>query len=103
MKVAEVIEKVKSNKYWSIYEFEEDVTDVEPVERDLHIDRDRWFEISSAVYKCEDGFVMVGGVTTVYSEMMSYSDCMSECFAEECFPVQSIRYLTASEMEKKND
>ena len=103
MKVAEVIEKVKSKNYWSIYDFEEELTDIEPVERDLHIDRARWFETSSVVYKCEDGFVMVSGVTQTYSEMMDWSDCMCDCTAEECFPVQSIRYFTASEMGKKND
>ena len=102
MKVKEVIDAVNSNKYWSIYNFEEEFC-LKAVERDLHIDRDRWFELSSVVYECEDGFVMVSGVTTLYSEMMSWDDCDCPCIAEECFPVQSIRYLTASEMDKKND
>jgi len=92
MKVAEVIEKVKTNKYWSLYEFEEDF-DLEAVARDLNLDRLRWYEISTVVYKCEDGFVGVSGVSRTYSEMMDYRDCLCECTAEEFKPVQTINYV----------
>jgi hypothetical protein len=46
MKVAEVIEKVNSTKYWSLYSLEEDF-DLEAVARDLYVDKHRWYEIST--------------------------------------------------------
>lgn len=92
MKVAEVIEKVNTNKYWSLFEFEEDF-DLEAVARDLYIDRLRWFEISTVVYKCEDGFVGVCGVSQTYSEMMDYRDCDCECTAKEFKPIQTTIYV----------
>lgn len=92
MKVAEVIEKVNSTKYWSLYSFEEDF-DLEMVASGLYVDKLRWFETSTSVYKCEDGFVGVNGVTQTYSEMMDYSDCLCECFAEEFEPKQTITYV----------
>lgn len=92
MKVAEVIEKANSTKYWSLYDFEEDF-DLEAVARDLNLDRLRWFEISTVVYKCEDGFVGVSGVSHTYSEMMDYRDCDCECTAKEFKPVQTTIYV----------
>ena len=55
MKVSEVIDMCNSHNYWSFWEFEEDC-DAEAVVRDLNLDRMRWYEISTNVYKCEDGF-----------------------------------------------
>lgn len=92
MKVKEVIEKVNTNKYWSVFDFE-DAFDLKAVAHDLYIDKHRWFETSTSVYKCDDGFVGVNGVTQVYSEMMDYSDCLCECTAEEFKPVQTISYV----------
>ena len=91
MRVQEVIDAVNSNKYWSIYDFEEEFC-LKAVERDLHIERDRWFEVSTVVYRCEDGYVGVSGVTTLYSEMMSWDDCYCPCIAKEYRPVQTITY-----------
>lgn len=95
MKVKEVIEKVNANKYWSLYDFEESF-DLEAVARGLYVDKARWFEISTSVYKCDDGFVGVSGVTQTYSEMMDYSDCCCECIAEEFKPVQTVTYVPAN-------
>lgn len=92
MKVAEVIEKVNSTKYWSLYSFEEDF-DLEAVARDLYVDKHRWFETSTSVYKCEDGFVGVSGVAKTYSESMYYEDCLCECIVEEFEPKQTITYV----------
>lgn len=96
MKVAEVIEKVNTNKYWSLFEFEESF-DLEAVAHDLCVDKHRWFETSTTVYKCDDGFVGVNGVTQVYSEMMDYSDCYCECVAEEFKPVQTTTYVSCKQ------
>lgn len=91
MRVAEVIEKINNNKCWSLYEFEEDF-DLEAVAHGLYVDKCRWFETSTSVYKCEDGFVGVNGVTQTYSEMMDYRDCLCECTAKEFKPIQTITY-----------
>lgn len=92
MKVAEVIEKVNSKEYWSLYSFEEDF-DLEVVASGLYVDKHRWYEISTSVYKCEDGFVGVNGVTQTYSEMMIFKDCFCECHAEEFVPKQVTTYV----------
>lgn len=91
MKVAEVIEKVNSTKYWSLFDFEEDFN-LEIVASGLYIDKHRWYEISTTVYKC-DGFVGVSGVSQLYSESMDYESCFCECVAEEFKPVQTISYV----------
>lgn len=99
MKVNEVIDLCKSHNYWSFWEFEEDCN-AEAIVRDLNLDRMRWYEVSTNVYKCEDGFVGVTGVSNLYSEMMSWDDCDFKCEAEEYFPVQSIQYVPASKLNK---
>jgi hypothetical protein len=92
MKVAEVIEKVNNTKYWSLYSFEEDFN-LEVVASGLYVDKHRWYEISTSVYKCEDGFVGVSGVSQLYSESSDYEDCYYECIAEEFEPKQITTYV----------
>ena len=92
MKVAEVIEKVNNTKYWSLYSFEEDFY-LEMVAHGLYVDKHRLYEISASVYKCDDGFVGVSGVSQLYSESSDYEDCYCECFAEEFEPRQIITYV----------
>lgn len=92
MKVAEVINKVNSTIYWSLFSFEEDF-DLEIVASGLYVDKHRWYEISTSVYKCEDGFVGVNGVTQTYSENLSCEDILCKCFAEEFEPKQTIAYV----------
>jgi hypothetical protein len=98
MKVAEVIEKVKSTNYWSLYSFEEDFN-LEAVAHDLYVDKHRWFETSTTVYKCEDGYVGVSGISQLYSESMDYEDCYCECVAEEFEPKQVITYVPCKRNE----
>ena len=92
MKVTEVIEKCNSENIWSLWEFEEIFPDLKRVASDLDVDRHRWFELATNVYECEDGFVGVNGISEVFSEMMSYSDCDCPCTAAEYEAVQSITY-----------
>lgn len=98
MKVAEVIEKVKITDYWSIYDFDEGLTE-DVIEENINIKKHRWFETSCSIYKCEDGFIKVRGVSKIFGEDMGWEDCGFKCVAEECFPVPSVKYLTKSEME----
>lgn len=92
MKIAEVIEKVNNAKYQSLFDFKEDF-DLEIVASGLYVDKQRWYETSTEVYKCEDGFVGVSGVSQIYSDYMDFSDCECECFAEEFEPKQVITYV----------
>lgn len=62
MKVAEVIEKANNAKYRSLFDFEEDFS-LEIVASGLYVDKRRWYETSTEVYKCEDGFVGVTGIS----------------------------------------
>lgn len=92
MKVAEVIEKCNSESIWSLWEFEESFPDLKRVASDLNVERARWFEISTNVYECEDGFVGVNGVAELYSEMMSWDDCDCPCNAAEYEAIRTITY-----------
>jgi hypothetical protein len=92
MKVKEVIEKCSSENIWSLCEFEEEFSELKLVASNLNVDRYRWYEISTNVYECEDGFVGVSGVSQLYSEMMSYSDCMCECTAVEYESFTTVSY-----------
>lgn len=92
MKVAEVIEKCSSENLWSLCEFEEEFPDLKRVASDLYVERHRWFELATNVYECEDGFVGVNGISEVFSEMMSNSDCECQCFACEYEAYQVVSY-----------
>lgn len=65
---------------------------VEQIACNLNVDRHRWYEIITDIYKCEDGYVGVTGLGKMYSEMMAPSDCDVHCCASEYEPVQTITY-----------
>ena len=92
MKVKELVEKVNNAKYRSLFDFEEDFN-LEIVASELYVDKHRWYETSTTVYECEDGFVGVSGISQMYSDYMGYGDCECECFAEEFEPKQVITYV----------
>ena len=97
MKVQELINYVNESSFYSLWEFEESLTDkgfneLKKVDEGLKIDRHRWYEISTTVYKVEDGYVGVRGVTRLYSESMMFSDCDYLCEASEYEEVPTISY-----------
>jgi hypothetical protein len=93
MKVKEVIEKVSANEYWSLYEFEEEFN-LEVIDTCVKpIDYHRWYEVSTNVYRCEDGFVGVSGVVQLFSEQMCYEDCLYKCTAEEYKQILAPKYV----------
>ena len=97
MKVQELINYVDERNLYSLWDFEESLTDekfneLKKVAKGLEIDKHRWYEVSTTVYKVEDGYVGVRGVTHLYSEGMSYSDCDYLCEASEYEEVQTISY-----------
>ena len=97
MKVQELIDYVNSNEFYSVYEFENSLTDkqfkeLKTVSEDIDVDRHRWYEISTTVYKVEDGYVGIRGISQIYSEYMSDKDCDYLCEASEYEEVQTISY-----------
>ena len=97
MKVQELIDYVNSNRFYSLYEFEDSLTDrqskeLKIVPESIDVDRNRWYEVSTTIVKVEDGYVGVRGVTHLYSEGMTYSDCDYLCEASEYEEVQTISY-----------
>jgi hypothetical protein len=95
--VAELIESVNSDHFYCIQDFEENYQ-IECVASNLDVDTHRWYETSTSVYKCSDGYVGVNGVSQLFSENMSYSDVDCTCIAEEFVPVQSIVYKPKREI-----
>jgi hypothetical protein len=97
MKVKEVIEKVNTNEYWSIYEFEEEFN-LEVVDTCVGgIGYHLKYEEMTNVYKCDDGFVGVSGAVHLYDDNMEFSDCNHKCTAEEYKQILAPRYVPIRE------
>lgn len=95
MKVKEVIELINSEaELYSLGKAEDLLSEhnVEQVAYGLDIDKHWLYTIETEVYKCDDGFVGVTGLGTLYSEMMLPSDCDVHCFAEEYTEVVTTTY-----------
>ena len=94
MKVQELIDKINSaTNYYSIYDPEDIIGDeIECVASNLEINEHRWFTISTSVYKLEDGYVGITGVSSLKSEIMDCSDCNFPCIAEEYEEFTTISY-----------
>ena len=77
MKVKEIIEKINNGDFTSVWEAEDEVLDntVEKVASGLEKDSHRWFDVSTNIYKLEDGFIGITGVTELKSEYIVWSDC----------------------------
>ena len=97
MKVQELIDYVNYKGFYSIYEFQDSLTDkqfkeLKIIPESINVDRHRWYEISTTVYKVEDGYVGIRGISQIYSEYMSDKDCDYLCEASEYEEVQTISY-----------
>ena len=92
MKVNELLSIVNTNEFPSLYDFEVKYSNLETVVSDIEIKRYRWYETSTTVYKCEDGFVGVNGVTECFSDVMDCNDCEYPCTAKEYEAVPSTVY-----------
>ena len=104
MKVQELInaylEEIKKNdceypySVWTAGEILEYLDNtIKQVASDLDFDEHRWYIISTNVYKCEDGFIGVRGVSSLRSEMMDYSDCDESVDIFECIEKQTVTYI----------
>ena len=93
MKVKDLIEKINSANCYSIYDaiymmdntckFVEEHKDVE-----IHI----CYMVSTSVYKLEDGFVGIRGISKLDREDLVYSDINYPCTAEEYEEYTTISY-----------
>lgn len=97
MKVQELIDYVNSNEFYSLYEFEDSLTveqfkELKRIPKTINEDKHRWYEVSTNVYRVEDGYVGVRGVTHIYSECMTYSDCDYLCKASEYEEISTVSY-----------
>lgn len=95
MKVQELIKKFnESEVFYYLWDAEDAIlpSGVKCVKRDINIDRHRWYEVSTSIYKCEDGFVGIRGVSKLYSEMMTFSDCDIHCEINEYKETTTISY-----------
>ena len=63
MKIKELINYVNSNGFYSLWNLENSLKDLpQRVAENLEKDEHRWYEISTSVYKFEDGFVGIRGI-----------------------------------------
>ena len=98
MKVKELIDNVNSNEFYILWDMENSLCynnskDLpQRVAENLEMDNHRWYEISTSVYKLEDGFVGIRGVSTIYSEYMDAEDCGFRCTASEYIEIPSFTY-----------
>lgn len=95
MKVADVIAKVNSEKYWSLFDFEDNFG-LNCIASDINVDRHRWYELSTNIYCCDDGYVGVSGIAQCFNECSSPVDMDCPCYAEEYVPIETVQYVPAS-------
>ena len=97
MKVKDLINYINTNKFYSLQDMEDSLQyDLKEfpkrVAKNLEIDKHRWYEVSTSVYKLEDGFVGIKGVSNIYTKNMDAENCCFECSANEYKEIQSISY-----------
>ena len=90
MKVKELINYVNFNEFYSLWNMKNtlycDFLDEElpqKITKNLEFDVYRWYEISTSVYKLEDGFIRITGLSKIYNEDTNAEDCCVKYFASE--------------------
>lgn len=61
------------------------------VERDLDVDKHRWYETSVSVFETEQGYIGVRSVTDLFSEMSDISDI---CWTLRFFEMEEVQTIT---------
>lgn len=98
MKVKEAIELI-NNSEEELYCMDdaESLIDYEKVlAEDVDISRHRWYETSTSYFQLEDGILGIHGLTNIYSEYDSSSDCDVQCHAFEGEEFTTISYKPKS-------
>ena len=86
MKVKELIDYINSNDFYSLWDMENSLFNNDKdlpkrVAENLEKEEYRWYKVSVSVYKLEDGFVGVKGVSFKYPEILD--DYIPKCSASE--------------------
>ena len=94
MKVQDLIELINSSGELYCLDDVSDIIpeDVKCVAEELDIDKHRWFNTAVNIYACEDGYVGVRGVNTIYDEYTEPLDCDFPCKAFEYEAIQITSY-----------
>lgn len=102
-----IIKEVNDAKCVSVYAVKNDCDlfyNAKPVcvKEGLDVDKHRWYETSVSVYAIGEWFLGIAGVSGLFSEPMTFSDCDVETIAYEMEAVQSVTYVptkTPTEIE----
>ena len=102
MKVKELIDYINSNEFYILWDMENSLFNNDKdlpqrVAENLEIEEHRWYDVSVSVYKLEDGFVGVRGVSKIYSEDTNAEDCGFRCTASEYIEIPSFTYKKKDE------
>ena len=98
MKVKEAIELLNNHasELYSIYDAEgilnKSGANYKKVASDLEIDENIWYATSTSVYKLEDGYIGINGVSDLFGIDRSYTDCDILCTIEEYEKIQTVFY-----------
>ena len=97
MKVKELINYVNSNDFYILWDMENSLFNnykdfPQRIAENLEKDEHRWYEVSVSVYKLEDGFVGIKGVSKIYGEGTTPEDCCTKCSASEYIEIPSVTY-----------
>ena len=93
MKVKELIELINNAKLYSLWDADELIhNDVNLVECYLNSHSHELYDLSTNIYKCDDGYVGVEGLFSLKSENMNYIDCGISCSASEFIAIPTITY-----------
>jgi hypothetical protein len=87
------IDEVNISKYLSLWEAGEDLEarGYSKVAENIDLDRHRWYELSTSIFKYEENYIGIRGVSNIYSESMAYDDV---CYSTEAFEVELIPSVT---------
>lgn len=93
MKTDEVIEFVKTNDIYSLFDFEDELQDeVTLVDECRDRSQFRWYSTCENIYLCEDGYVAVRGVDEIFSEYDSPKDIGVKCTATKAKRIEKITH-----------
>ena len=92
-----IIKDVNEAKTKSIYDVEEVCTSFygaspQVIRDNMNIDKHRWYEISTTVYKIGEWFIGIRGASKLYSEDSSWEDICVTTIAFEMKEVLSVTY-----------
>lgn len=76
MKVKELIDKVNSTtNCYSIHHAEDFIKKINKVASDIYVEKHKWYNISTNIYRLEDGFVGITRPSMLKSKSIIWSDC----------------------------